>query len=304
MIVFMGTPEFSVPILKMLLDKKYPVGLVVTQPDKKVGRKQVVTPSPVKQLAESYGVKVYQPEKLSKEYQYILDLKPELIITAAYGQILPKALLEEVPAINIHGSLLPKYRGGAPIQYALFEAEEKTGVTLMEMVYKMDAGDMIEKKEVLISESDNYQTLSQKLSTIGKELLEENIDKILKKQYKKEKQDEALVTFAYTIKKEEEKIDWNKETKFVLGHIKGLSPQTGAYTEIKNEKLKIYNAQKSDIILDEMPGTILIQDKKILVATKNGTVEILEIQQQGRKILTTKVFLNGQSLIKTGDKFQ
>lgn len=300
----MGTPEFAAPILQMLIDKNYPVGLIVTQPDKKVGRKQKIEFSPVKQIAINHNIEIFQPHKMKDEYAYILSKKPKLIITAAYGQILPKALLEEVPAINIHGSLLPKYRGGAPIQYALFNGEEKTGVTLMEMVYKMDAGDMIAKSEVIIEKTDDYQSLSQKLSLAGKELLEKHLDDILTGNYKKEKQDESEVTFAYTIKKEEEKIDWQKETKFVLGKIKGLSPNVGAYTVVNQTQIKIYEAEKSDIIVSTTPGIIHIKDKKIYVSTLDGTIQILTLQQQGRKKLSAKDFLNGQNIIQNNDKFE
>ena len=304
MIVFMGTPEFAAPILQMLIDKNYPVGLIVTQPDKKVGRKQTIEFSPVKQIAMKHNIETFQPYKMKDEYTYILSKKPKLIITAAYGQILPKALLEEVPAINIHGSLLPKYRGGAPIQYALFNGEEKTGVTLMEMVYKMDAGDMIAKSEVTIDPKDNYQTLSEKLSLSGKALLEKHIDDILNKNYQTEKQDESEVTFAFTIKKEEEKINWQQETKFVLGKIRGLSPNVGAYTVINQTQIKIYEAQKSDIIVSTIPGVIRIEGKKIYVSTLDGSIELLTVQQQGRKILSAKDFLNGQNIIQNNDKFE
>lgn len=304
MIVFMGTPEFAVPILQMLIDKGYPVGLVVTQPDKKVGRKQTIEYSPVKQLALENNLNIFQPHKMKDEYEYIIEKKPKLIITAAYGQILPKALLENIPAINIHGSLLPKYRGGAPIQYALFNAEEKTGVTLMEMVYKMDAGNMIAKAEVMIEKQDNYQTLSEKLSLAGRKLLETHLDDILNNNYTSEKQEESQVTFAYTIKKEEEMIDWNQESKFILGRIRGLSPNVGAYTTINQIQLKIYEAKKSDIIVSTIPGVIKIENKSIYVATKDGSIELLRVQQQGRKKLAAKEFLNGQNILKDKDQFE
>src|SRR5690606_16764573 len=164
MIVFMGTPLFAVPILEMLIEEKYPIGLVITQPDAYTGRKKVLTIPPVKAIAIKHSIPVFQPENIRNDYQRILDLKPDLLITAAFGQILPKALLEAIPSINIHGSLLPKYRGGAPIQYALFNGDLKTGITLMEMVYQMDAGDMIDQQEVMIEKDDNYETLSHKLS--------------------------------------------------------------------------------------------------------------------------------------------
>ena len=284
MIVFMGTPEFASLILEDLISKtNHKVGLVVTQPDKKVGRKQVLTPSSVKKIALKHGIEVFQPTKMKDEFEYILSKNPSIIITAAYGQI------------------LPKYRGGAPIQYALFNCDKKTGVTLMEMVYKMDAGDMIAKKEVLITEEDDFLTLSSKLSYVASELLLENIDRLLSNSYQSEKQDIKEVTFAYTIKKEEEKLDWYKKAKYILGHIRGLAPNVGAYTTINDQSIKVYKAQKSDIIFSDLPGEVLIQNKQIFIQTKDYAIELLQIKPAGKKLMNTKDFLNGQNLIKSKD---
>lgn len=301
MIVFMGTPQFAVPILKMLYEAKYPIGLVVTQPDKPVGRKRILTASPVKQYAASVGLKVFQPTSLKTDYQRIIDLEPKLIITAAYGQILPKALLNEIPAINIHGSLLPKYRGGAPIQYALFNQDQKTGVTLMEMVYQMDAGDMIAKTEVLIDSQDNYETLSEKLSLAGRDLLTSYLPIILERKYQKTPQDINDVTFAYTLKAHDEKFNFNQSVGYNLGRMRGLLPHIGANFSIHGVTFKVFAAKKSDIIDTPKQNCITILQKRLIVGCLDGGFEILEIQQQGKKKMPIKDFLNGQSIIKDGD---
>ena len=301
MIVFMGTPEFSVPILEMLIKEKYPVGLVVTQPDRLVGRKKVLTPSLVKMLALEHNIEVFQPSNLRENYQYIIDKKPELIITASYGQILPKALLEAIPAINIHGSLLPKYRGGAPIQYSLFNGDPKTGITLMEMVYKMDAGDMIEKAEVTIEPTDDYGTLSKKLSIVGRDLLKKRLDDILAKNYEKTPQNPDEVTFAFTLKYSDELLDFNKTAAWNHNRIRGLSPQIGAHFIVNNTTVKVFKSNISDII--EIPsGEIRIQNKSIYIGTADYALELVEIQQSGKNRMQVKDYLNGQNLFINGGK--
>ncbi|CDR31186.1 Methionyl-tRNA formyltransferase [Acholeplasma oculi] len=300
MIVFMGTPEFSVPILKMLIEKKYDVSLVVTQPDSYVGRKKVLTESPVKKLAKSYGIEVFQPEKLKENYQYIIDKKPKLIITASYGQILPKALLDKVKAVNIHGSLLPSLRGGAPIQYALFNGLKETGITLMEMAFKMDSGDMIEHVKVTIEDQDNYLTLSQKLSIAGRDLLEKRMDDLLLGTYHKEKQDESLVTFAYTLKYSDESLDFNQNAIYNHNRVRGLSPDIGAHFEYKGTTIKVFQSLVSDII-DLSPGKILISQKRLFIGCNGQALEILELQQAGKKRMMVRDFLNGQTLFSQGE---
>ena len=198
-IVFMGTPKFAVPVLEMLIEN-YGIDLVITQPDKKVGRKKVLTPPPVKVVALENNIKVLQPEKISTDeetYNTLKDLNPDIIITAAYGQLVPDKILEipEHKCINVHGSLLPKLRGGAPIQYSILEDHKKTGITIMYMVKKLDAGDMISKVEVDILDSDNYETLHDKLSVAGRDLLNETLPKIFSGDIAPEKQDDAEATF-------------------------------------------------------------------------------------------------------------
>ena len=204
-IVFMGTPNFSVRILKEL-HEKYPVSLVVTQPDKRVGRKKVITYSPVKQAAEELGIEVFQPVKIKENYTRILEEKPDLIITAAYGQIIPKVVLDapRLGALNVHGSLLPLLRGGAPIQRAIKRQHNTTGITIMYMAMKMDSGDIISQRSITIQKDDTSGTLFDKLSYVGSELLLDTLPSIIAGANSRTPQDEHLVTYAYNLKREEE----------------------------------------------------------------------------------------------------
>lgn len=300
MIIFMGTPDFAVPILEMLINEKYNIGLVVTQPDKKVGRKQILEESPIKKLAKKHNIEVFQPFNIKNDYQKILDLNPKLIITAAYGQIIPKIIFDNLKAINIHGSLLPKYRGGAPIQYALFEGETKTGITIMEMVYKMDAGDIIYQEELLIDPLDNYETLSNKLSLLGSDMLRRYLPNLLLDKYKPIKQDEKLVTYSPTIKYEDEKLDFNNRcARCNHNKVRGLSPNVGAYFIHNDINLKVFKSKINDIIKLK-PNEIKIIDKKLIIGCKRNSLEILEIQQQSKKRLSIKDYLNGQTLFIDG----
>ena len=302
-IVFMGTPEFACPILEMLT-QKHQVLMVVTQPDKPVGRKKILTPSPVKILAESLNIPVFQPTSLKSDYQSIIDLKPDFLITAAYGQMLPKALLDVLPALNVHGSLLPKYRGGAPIQYALFDGLKETGVTIMYMAFQMDSGDIIEQEKVSIAENDNYLSLSKKLSLIGAKLLDKVLIDLSKGIIHRTPQKENDVTFAFTLKHHDEHIDFNQTTDIILNRLKGLTPEPGGYALINGHQIKIYQMKKSDIINHAgEPGVILDAKKSFIVSTLDGAVELIEIQVPGKRKMHVKDFLNGQNIIKTGDQF-
>ena len=209
-VIFMGTPDFAVPILEMLIENTKVV-LVVTQPDKEVGRKKEIKYTPVKELAIKNNIEVFQPTKIKESYEYILTKKPDIIITCAYGQIIPNELIEtpQYKAINVHASLLPKLRGGAPIHHAIIDGYEKTGITIMYMSSKMDAGDIISQKEIKIEEKDNVGVLHDKLSKIGTELLKETLPTIFENKNERIIQDENKVTFGYNITREEEKIDFN-----------------------------------------------------------------------------------------------
>ncbi len=304
-IVFMGTPLFAVEVLEMLIEN-HDVVLVVTQPDKAIGRKKVLMPSLVKQLAIKHNIDVFQPEHIRNNYEKIIDLNPDLIITAAYGQILPKALLNQIEAINVHGSLLPKYRGGAPIQYALFNGDQSTGVTIMYMAYKMDSGDIIKQEAIPILNDDDYLSLTKKLSTLGTKLLKEVLDDIILGHIVRIPQNESEVTFAKTLAYEDEHIDFDQSSDEIINRIKGLSPEPGGYAIINEQKIKIYKVKKSDIIVKEetIPGQILKIKKQLVVKTSDGAVEIETVQLPGKKIMAAKDFLNGQNFISENDVFK
>lgn len=296
-IIFMGTPEFATNSLQALIDNNFEILAVVTQPDKFQGRKQEVIYSPVKKLALENGLKVLQPNNIREEYKEIIALNADLIVTAAYGQILPQELLDAIPAINVHGSLLPKYRGGAPIQYALFDGLKKTGVTIMDMAFKMDSGDIILQDEVLIEDSDNYETLSNKLAILGANLL---ID-VLNNNYPRRKQIESEVTYAYTLKRVDEFLDFYLDADMVINRLRGLMPNIGGSFIIGDNIIKVFNLKKSDIIKDGQVGEVFLTNKKFLVKTKTAWLEILEIQVPGKKRMKVAAFLNGQKIIKSGD---
>ncbi|MER2172650.1 MAG: methionyl-tRNA formyltransferase, partial [Psychrobacillus psychrodurans] len=235
-IIFMGTPAFSAPILRMLVDGGYKVEAVVTQPDRPVGRKKVLTAPPVKEEALRLGLPVIQPNKLkgSDELEQIIALKPDLIITAAFGQILPKELLDvpNLGCINVHASLLPAYRGGAPIHQAIIDGQSKTGVTIMYMEEKLDAGDIISQSEISIEHNDDTGMLFEKLSAVGSELLKETLPSIIAKTNNRTKQDDTKVTFARNISREQERIDWNNSALQLHNQIRGLHPWPVAYTTL------------------------------------------------------------------------
>jgi methionyl-tRNA formyltransferase len=303
-IVFMGTPLFAVEVLEMLI-KEHDVCLVVTQPDKITGRKKVLTPPVVKEVALKHGIEVFQPANIKTDYQKIIDLKPDFMITAAYGQILPKALLDEVKAINVHGSLLPKYRGGAPIQYALFNGDQKTGVTIMYMAFKMDSGDIIKQETLDIKKDDDTLSLTKRLSTLGTKLLKEVLEDISQGIIHREKQDENLVTFSPTLSYQDEFLSFNQKSEDIINKVKGLSPEPGAHAFINDMKIKIYKVENSDIIEheDKRPGTILSVKKELLVKTLDGVIKIKLIQIPGKKMMAAKDFLNGQNVMYIDDIF-
>ena len=302
-IVFMGTPKFAVPVLEMLIEN-YWVDLVITQPDKKVGRKKVLTPPPVKVVALDNNIKVLQPEKISTDeetYNTLKELNPDIIITAAYGQLVPEKILE-IPkhkCINVHGSLLPKLRGGAPIQYSILEDHKKTGITIMYMVKKLDAGDMISKVEVDILDSDNYESLHDKLSVAGRDLLNETLPKIFSGDIAPEKQDDEQATFARNILREDEKIDWNTSAREVFNKVRALDPTPGAFTYLDGNVLKIWSSEVVE--LEEQSsyskvGTIVKQDKKnIYVLCGNETIlKVHELQVSGKKRMPVVNFLSNK----------
>lgn len=295
-VIFMGTPSFSVPILNALNDK-YEVVAVVTQPDKEVGRHRVLTPSPVKAYAASHGLKVFQPVQIKEEYDNLIALNADLIVTAAYGQFVGVKLLHspKYKSINCHASLLPKYRGGAPIHEAIKNGEEYTGVSIMYMEKKMDAGDVLATVKVKIEDNDNCGTMFEKLSLAATDLLMDTIPLLIEGKIKPVPQDESLATFAYNVTNEEKILDFTKDARSVFNHIRAYNPSPIAYMELKGEQIKIYDSVVIDEATNKEPGTILLHHKnRLMIACGNNTVlELLEVQPTGKKRMSARDFING-----------
>jgi methionyl-tRNA formyltransferase len=312
-IVFMGTASFSLAVLKMLIEEDYNIVGVVTQPDRYVGRKKVLTMPDVKVEALKYDIPVIQPARIKEDYQAIVDLKPDLIITAAYGQIVPQAVLDipRLGCINVHASLLPLYRGGAPVHQAIIDGQEKTGVTIMYMVKKMDAGDMIAQKETPILEEDTVGILYDRLSVLGAELLKETLPDILKGTNQRISQDENLVTYAPTLSREDERLDWNMSARQVYNKVRGTNPWPGSYTTYQGKTVKIWagqvhqceNAMKHHVHQDN--GTIVkIFKDAIGVKVNDGVYLITELQLEGKKRMSVKDYLNGHCIFEVDTKFE
>lgn len=302
-VIFMGTPAFSVPILQALIDEEtIEIVGVVSQPDRKVGRKQIITPPPVKQLAMEHNLTMYQPEKLSgsDEMKEILTLDIDLIITAAYGQYVPTKLLNAPThrAINVHASLLPKYRGAAPIHYAVLNGDEKTGVTIMYMEKEMDAGNIISQREIAINDEDDTGNLFEKLSLVGRDLLMDTLPAIFAGENESIVQNEDEVTFSPMISKEQEKIDWTLTAREVFNHIRALRPAPGAYTILEDQRFKIWAAEVVEDNTSAEPGTIIFADtKEMFVACGEGTIlSLIEVQPSGKKRMPVANFLAGTQI--------
>ena len=294
-IVFMGTPDFSVPVLQGLIDNYDVVG-VVTQPDKEVGRKKELMYSPIKLFALENNIKVLQPAKIRVEYQCVLDLNPDIIITCAYGQIIPKEILDfpKYGCVNVHASLLPKYRGGAPIHRAIINGEKETGITIMYMDVGMDSGDIIKQKSIAIDDNSTVGDLHDELSTMGRDLLLDTLPSILEGTNERIKQDESKVTFASIIKREDEVVDFNDTTINVHNKIRGLSPFPCSYAVLDGKIVKIYKAEKGNNKTEAASGEIIGCSKNgIEVKTNDGSIFIKELKVEGKKRMDAVSFLNG-----------
>ncbi|KXG75558.1 Methionyl-tRNA formyltransferase [Fervidicola ferrireducens] len=301
-IVFMGTPDFALPSLEALIEHGYDVLAVVTQPDRPKGRKRTLTPPPVKVKAEKYGIRVYQPEKIRDEsfVKVLESLAPELFVVVAYGQILPPSVLRipSIGCINVHASLLPKYRGAAPIQWAIINGEEKTGVTTMWMDEGMDTGDIFLQKEVAIDPEWSAVELSEVLSKVGSELLLETLEKIKAKDIIRVPQNHAEATYAPVLKKEDARIDWKNSTRAIYDLIRGVQPWPGAFTFRRGVELKIWRAEIYATGESGEPGRVLGIDKErgILVGTGDGVLLITELQEAGKKRMSAAEYLRGHSI--------
>ena len=306
-IIFMGTPDFSATVLKGLLEsKQYEILAVVTQPDRAVGRKKEIRMTPVKELALDYGLPIYQPDKLSKsaELDSLMNLNADGIVTAAFGQFLPSKLLDSVNfAVNVHASLLPKYRGGAPIHYAIINGDKEAGVTIMEMVKEMDAGDMIARRAIPIEETDNVGTMFEKLALVGRDLLLDTLPSYLAGDIKPVPQDKNQVTFSPNISPEEERIDWTKTNRQLFNQIRGMYPWPVAHTLLNGERFKIYEA--TPVEGTGQAGEILaIRKKELIVAASEGALSLKTVQPAGKPKMTIIDFLNGLGRqLSVGDFF-
>ena len=306
-IVFMGTPEFAVPCLQKLIDCGHEVTGVFTQPDKPQGRKMILTPPPVKQLAVEYGIPVYQPTKMKDgtALEMLREANPELVIVVAYGKILPKEILEypEYGCINIHASLLPELRGAAPIQWSVINGFDKTGVTSMQMDEGLDTGDMLLKGEISIGENDTAGEMHDKLSALGADILEETIKLLLRNELKPEKQDHEKFTYAPMLSKELSPIDWNLTAREVHNKIRGLCPWPSATSVLNGKKVKIHQSVISRC-KGGNAGEVIENGKKLIVSCGDGNcIEILNIQAEGKKAMSAAEFMRGNT-IEIGDRFE
>lgn len=298
-VIFMGTPDFAVPSLQKLIDTGANVLCAVTQPDKPVGRKQILTASPVKQLAEKHGIPVYQPNTLKTDeaYDYLRSFEPDFVIVVAYGKILPKRILDlpKIACVNVHGSLLPKYRGAAPIQWSVINGDSITGVTTMLMGEGIDTGDILKKTETAIGENETAGELFDRLSFLGADLLAETLKDFSENKITPQQQDENLSSYVSTLSKETAKIDWNKSCKEIFNLVRGLNPWPVAYTDFNGKKIKIFSCEYTDIVPKKEIGAVYAEKGKAYAVCSNGVLHITELQVEGRKRMTDSAFLNGHS---------
>jgi methionyl-tRNA formyltransferase len=298
-LVFMGTPDFAVPSLRKLVDLGEQVVAVITQPDRPKGRGQRMAPPPVKLLAAAHGIPVLQPEKVrAPEFvEIVRGLHPDLIVVTAFGQILPKTILE-IPrfgCINIHASLLPRYRGAAPINWCIINGETETGVTIMQMDEGLDTGDMLLKKSVPIGPDDDAQSLHDRLSVAGADALGEVLELLVTGKLSPEKQDDRLSIYAPMLKKEDGCIDWERDPRYICNMVRGLTPWPGAYTFLEEKVLKICRCRVAGG--DGRPGTVLQADRAgLVIACGDGGVLVEELQLEGKKRLSVRDFLAGYNI--------
>ena len=295
-IVFAGTPDFAVPTLQALLDSEHQICGVYTQPDRPAGRGRKLTASPVKALAVSVNLPVFQPEnfKQAGALEQLAALEPDLIVVIAYGLILPQAVLDipKFGSINVHGSLLPRWRGAAPIHRAVMAGDDKTGITIMKVVKKLDAGDMLYKIECPINADSTSSELHDQLAEIGAQGLIQVVNQIEQGTLIAEPQDEALVTYAHKLEKNEAMLDWQKSALELDRQVRGLNAWPVAQTLYKGEVLRVWRSEVIDGESDLPAGTISCQQHALDVATGNGILRLLEVQLPGGKRIAGKDFLN------------
>jgi methionyl-tRNA formyltransferase len=299
-LIFCGTPQFAVPTLERLIADKHEIELVMTNPDEPSGRGYETKPSPVKQAAARAGREVFQPAKLKDELTvaFLSKFQPDFIVVVAYGHIIPRWMMElpKQGCINLHASLLPKYRGAAPIQWALMRGESVTGVTTMKIDEGLDTGDILLRREVPIQPSDTTETLSERLSGVGAELMAETLGKLSRGEILPQPQDHSQATLAPILKKEDGRIVWTLSAEEIAWRVRGLRPWPGAYASFRSKNLHIWSAAPStgDIGVEHQPGTLLPERARLRVVCGQGTLlDLLELQLEGRKRLPAREFLNG-----------
>lgn len=294
-VIFMGTPDFAVPVLEGLLENTNVI-MVVTQPDKEVGRHHELAPTPVKKVALEHNIPVYQPRKIRNEYEEIVNANADIIITCAYGQIIPEEILNSprLGCINVHASLLPRLRGGAPLHHALIDGEEKTGITIMYMDKKMDTGDIISTKEYLIKDTDNVGIIHDTLSQYGKELLLETLPSIIEGTNNRIPQNDEEATYAWNISREEEHIDFNRTAKEVYNQVRGLYPWPKANTIIDEVEIKVLECFIGEQDSKFSSGTICeINKDNIGICTKDKVIYITRVKPFGKKEMSALDYING-----------
>ena len=289
----MGTPNFSVPVLKMLIENTNVI-MVVTQPDKEAGRKKVLQYSPVKKVAMENNITVFQPKKIKNDYNELANLEIDLIVTCAYGQIIPKEVLNlpKYGCINVHASLLPKYRGSAPIQWAILNGDNKTGITIMYMDEGMDTGDIITESEIEITKEDNVGTMHDKLAILGKDTLLEMLPKIFAKTAKRIKQENEF-SLAPMIKREDERIDFNNVGINIINKIRAFDPWPLANILIDNREMKIVKAEFEACNVTNVGKIVEISKNKLGISCQDGIIYLIKVKPFGKKIMDIESFLNG-----------
>ena len=293
----MGTPDFSAKLLESLISTGFNIIGVVTQEDALVGRKRILTPSPVKEVALAHNIPVFTPRKIKEEFDFIILLQPDLILTFAYGQIVPLEVLQapRYGALNLHGSLLPKYRGASPIQMALMNNDAETGVTLMEMVAAMDAGRMYAKSKFSLTSEDNFITVANKMAEVSLPLLINALPDIISGQNAGVKQDETAVTYAPLLTRSVEFIDFENDTVAkVLGKLRAFSPEPGVSVRYDNNVLKIYEAQYLNNTMEFPIGTLFVTKKMLCLQLKNGQITLISLQKSGKTRINSSAFINGE----------
>jgi len=295
-VCFMGTPQFAVTILDTLVQSDVEVVCVISQPDKKVGRKQIIQATPVKEKALTYHIPVLQPDKIKDIMEELESLNLDLIVTCAYGQFIPEKILNlpKYGSVNIHASLLPKYRGGAPIHKAIIQGETESGITLMRMVKKMDAGDILFQRACPIFESDDFGSLHDRLQILGSEMIQEHLKDLFNPDLGSIAQDESLVSFAYNITSDEEFVNFNDTMTHVVNKVRGLNPWPVAHSVIDSKKVKLFKVIKSELVSKKEVGTVLgLFDEGIAVQVKDGVVLVKELQVEGKNRMTAQAFYQG-----------